>query len=158
MTTTVRPEESNREDGNAGFTAVLSTNGTGETESSFQLDVINDLERGRWDATLGGDAIGELTYRFVGGRVVLLSTWVNPAYRNRRVATELIHRVLDEIRDTGKKITIICPVVGEFIARNPGYIDLIDTVHPGSGAYPHENHTGDPGDEQQLAALTQDLS
>jgi hypothetical protein len=50
---------------------------------------------------------------------VLLSTWVAHPYRQKRVATELIARVLDEIRHSRKKITIICPVVGDFIARNP---------------------------------------
>jgi predicted GNAT family acetyltransferase len=85
-------------------------------ESSWELDVLNDAEHGRWIATLGAEAIAELPYRFVGGRVVLLSTWVDPVYRNNRVATELVARVLDEIRESGKKITIICPVVGKFAA------------------------------------------
>jgi len=84
---------------------------------SWELDVLNDAEHGRWIATLGDEAIAELSYGFVGGRVVLLTIWVDPAYRKKRVATELVSRVLDEIRESGKKITIICPVVGEFIDR-----------------------------------------
>jgi predicted GNAT family acetyltransferase len=102
--------------------------------SAWDLEVVDDTERQRFVALLGADAIGELSYRHVGGRIVLLSTWVDSAYRNQRVASELIARALDEIRGIGKKITIICPVVGEFIARNPGYAELIDPVHPGDGA------------------------
>jgi predicted GNAT family acetyltransferase len=102
--------------------------------SAWDLEVVDDTERQRFVALLGADAIGELSYRHVGGRIVLLSTWVDSAYRNQRVASELIARTLDEIRETGQKITIICPVVGEFIARNPGYADLIDAAHPGDGA------------------------
>ncbi|MEV0428128.1 GNAT family N-acetyltransferase [Micromonospora sp. NPDC050495] len=123
-----------RAENNAAIIAALGGSGLGEKESSWELDVINDAEHGRWVAVLGAEAIAELSYRFVGGRVVLLTTWVDPAYRNHRVATELVSRVLDEIRESGKKITIICPVVGEFIARHPEYTDLIDKVHPGSGA------------------------
>jgi hypothetical protein len=67
---------------------------------------------------------------------VLLTIWVGPAYRKNRVATELVSRVLHEIRESGKKITSICPVVGEFIDRNLEYADLIDKVHPGAEAYP----------------------
>jgi predicted GNAT family acetyltransferase len=115
------------------------------------------MEHGRWIATLGSDAIAELTYRFVGGRVVLLSTWVNHAYRNHRVATELVARVLDENSESGKKITIICPVVGEFIARNPEYLDLIDKVHPGAGAYPQHEPVGGQ-DEEQLTAFEHDIA
>ena len=114
-----RPRRPAREENNAALIAALNETSLSEVESSWELDVINDAEHGRWIAALGAEAIAELSYRFVGGRVVLLTTWVDPAYRHHRVATELVARVLDEIRESGKKITIICPVVGKFIARNP---------------------------------------
>jgi hypothetical protein len=88
---------------------------------------------------------------------VLLYTWADPVYRQNRVATELVASVLDEIRESGKKITIICRVVGEFIARNPEYLDLIDKVHPGAGAYPqHEPEGGQ--DDERLTAVEHDLT
>ncbi|MEU7873526.1 GNAT family N-acetyltransferase [Dactylosporangium sp. NPDC049140] len=142
MTINLDAEAATREENNAALVAALDKAGLSEVESSWGLDVINDAEHGRWVAVLGADAIAELTYRFVGGRVVLLSTWVDHAYRNHRVATELVARVLNEIRESGKKITVICPVVGEFIARNPEYLDLIDKVHPGAGAYPQHKPAG----------------
>lgn len=145
-----------REENNAALIAALDKTGVREVESSWELDVVNDAEYGRWIAALGADAIAELSYRFVGGRVVLLSTWVDHAYRNHRVATELVSRVLDEIRGSGKKITIICPVVGEFIARNPEYLDLIDTVHPGSGAYPKHEPVG-VREGEQVNAFERDV-
>lgn len=157
MTTTVEAEAISREESNSALIAEIDRSPS-DVDSEFVLDVINDSERGRWIAALGAEAVGELSYRFVGGRVVLLTTWVDHAYRNRRVATELIARVLDEIRETGKKITIICPVVGEFIARNPQYADLIDSVHPGSGAYPEPAAERAPHDDHQLAALEHDLA
>jgi predicted GNAT family acetyltransferase len=158
LTINLEAEAATREENNVALIAALDKVGLSEVKSSWELDVINDPEHGRWVATLGADAIAELTYRFVGGRVVLLSTWVNHAYRNHRVATELVARVLDEIRESGKKITIICPVVGEFIARNPQYLDLIDKVHPGSGAYPEHEPAGGPDDEQQIAVFEHDMT
>jgi predicted GNAT family acetyltransferase len=158
VTTNVEAEAATREESNAALIAALNKKALSEVESSWELDVINDTERGRWIAALGAEAIGELTYRFVGGRVVLLSTWVNHAYRNHRVATELVARVLDEIRESGKKITIICPVVGEFIARNPEYLDLIDKVHPGSGAYPQHEPAVGQDDDEQLTAFEHDMT
>ncbi|MGM7423112.1 GNAT family N-acetyltransferase [Cellulosimicrobium sp. CpK407] len=156
MTTTVEAEAVSREESNAALIAEMDKYRS-DVESDFVLDVINDTERGRWIAALGADAIGELSYRFVGGRVVLLTTWVNHAYRNRHVATELIARVLDEIRETGKKITIICPVVGEFVARHPQYADMIDKVHPGSGAFPRPA-SEPPGNARQLASFEHDIA
>jgi predicted GNAT family acetyltransferase len=151
MTINFEAEAVSRDENNAALIVALDTEGLSEVESSWELDVLNDAEHGRWVAVLGADAIAELTYRFVGGRVVLLSTWVDHAYRNHRVATELVARVLDEIRGSAKKITIICPVVGEFIARNPEYLDLIDKVHPGAGAYPSTNRRNAQDDEQLTA-------
>lgn len=157
MTINFEAEAATREENNAALIAAMDQTGPSEVESSWELDVINDTEHGRWIATLGADAIAELTYRFVGGRVVLLNTWVDPAFRQNRVATELVARVLDEIRESGKKITIICPVVGVFISRNPEYLDLIDKVHPGAGAYPQHEPAGGE-DDQQLAAFAHDLT
>lgn len=157
MTINLEAEASAREENNAALIAALGDKSLSEVVSSWELDVLNDAEHGRWIAILGAEAIAELPYRFVGGRVVLLTTWVDPAYRNSRVATELVSRVLDEIRESGKKITIICPVVGEFIARNPEYADLIDKSHPGAGAYPkHEPAEG--GHDEELAAFERDLA
>ncbi|MYX34892.1 MULTISPECIES: GNAT family N-acetyltransferase [unclassified Streptomyces] len=136
MTFNFGAEASAREENNAALIGALNEADLGESESRWVLDLVHDAEHGRWIAALGDVGIGELSYRFVGGRIVLLTTWVDPAYRKNRVATELISRVLDEIRRRGKKITLICPVVGEFIDRNPEYADLIDPVHPGAGAFP----------------------
>ena len=157
MTNNIEAEAATREENNAALIASLDEKNLNGVESSWAIDVINDAERGRWIALLGADAIAELSYRFVGGRVVLLTTWVDPAARHNRVAKELIARVLDEVRESGKKITVICPVVGEFIARHPEYLDLIDKVHPGSGAYPrHEPADGHNGED--LAEFERNLT
>ena len=158
VTTNIEAEETNREERNAALILTLNTKAPSEAESSWELDVINDTERGRWIAALGAEAIGELTYRFVGGRVVLLATWVSHAYRHQGVATELVARVLDEIRESGKKITVICPLVGEFIARNPEYLGLIDRVHPGSGAYPKHEPVGGQDDDGHVTAFEHDMA
>ncbi|MGH8965171.1 MAG: N-acetyltransferase, partial [Actinomycetes bacterium] len=76
--------------------------------------------------------------------------------RHNRVAEELIARALDDVRESGKKITVVCPVVGEFIARHPEYLDLIDKVHPGSGANPGHN-PADGDHDEELATFERDL-
>jgi predicted GNAT family acetyltransferase len=157
LTTNIEAEAAIREENNATLIATLDEKSLSEVESGWVLDVINDTERGRWIAALGAEAIAELSYRLVGGRVVLLRAWVDPVARHNRVATELIARVLDEVRESGKKITVICPVVGEFIARHPEYLDLIDKVHPGSGAYPR-HESADGNHHEDLAAFDRDLA
>lgn len=157
MTINLEAEAAACEENNAALIAALDEKNLSDVESNCELNVLNDADHGRWIAKLGAEAIAELPYRFVGGRVVLLSTWVDPVYRNNRVATELVARVLDEIRESGKKITIICPVVGKFIAHHPEYADLIEKVRPGAGAYPkHEPAEGDH--DKELTAFERDLA
>src|SRR5690606_29309407 len=74
-----------------------------------------------------------------GGRYVLISTHVDDAYRHRGLAGALVRRAMDDIARTGRKITVICPFVGDVITQHPKYFDLVDPVHPGSGI------TGTPG-------------
>src|SRR4051812_21656133 len=73
MTVNLEAEASAREENNAALIAALDETSPSEVDSSWNIDVLNDAERGRWLAALGPEAIGELSYRFVGGRVVLLS-------------------------------------------------------------------------------------
>jgi predicted GNAT family acetyltransferase len=54
-----------------------------------------------------------------------------PEFRKQGIATELIRRVLDDVRAQGKTVTIMCRIVRTFIERNPEYADLIDPEHPG---------------------------
>lgn len=158
MVSTVEQEATAREENNVALIAAIRRDrDTTETGSFFDFDLTNDAERGRWSASISGNTIAELSYRYVDGRIVLIYAWVERIYRGHKVASELIARVLDEIRRDGKKITIICPVVGEFIADHPEYSDLIDAGHPGSGAHPR------PGDERnapydELKAFTHDIA
>jgi len=73
----------------------------------------------------------EHIYRLVGERVALWYTAVLPAYRDHGVAVELIAKTLDDIRDTGKAVTVICPIVRTMIDHFPQYEDLVDKAHPG---------------------------
>lgn len=96
--------------------------------------VVHEADRQRWTVMLGPDAVGALTYQFTGKRYVLITTHVDEAFRHRGLATTLVARALDDIRRAGKTFTVICPFVGDFVARHPEYADLVDAIHPGPGA------------------------
>jgi predicted GNAT family acetyltransferase len=154
----ITAEQTEREQTNAELVAALRDAGDDPDASAWELDVVNDSEHGRWEAYVNEEVVAELTYRYVGGRVVLLSMWVDHGFRKRRVATELIARVLDEVQAAGDTITVICPVVGEFLARHPGYAGLVDPAHPGTGAFPRPAGAA-PGDyDEQLTSFERDLS
>ncbi|MEU6218115.1 GNAT family N-acetyltransferase [Streptomyces sp. NPDC047022] len=106
----------------------------------FDFDVVNDEKAGVYEAKAGGRGVAGLTYQAAGeSRLVLLATSVFPEFRNRGIATELIRRVLDDVRVQGKTVTITCPIVRTFIEHNPAYADLIDPEHPGAGSRAHRS-------------------
>jgi uncharacterized protein len=111
--------------------------GTAVTESDavahsdYDVTVQHLPDEHHYAAWINSTQVGHLDYKFVGKRIALLSTQVTPEYRHHGVATELIGATLEDIRTTGKKITIICPVVRAFINQYPQYEDMIDPVHPG---------------------------
>ena len=109
--------------------------------SDCGMTVRHDEGLQQYGAWIGTEQIGDLTYKLVGNRVVLWSTAVLPAYRRRGVATELIARALDDIRRSGKTVTVVCPIVWEVINRHPQYRDLVDSKHPGVTArQPGQRH------------------
>ena len=98
----------------------------------FDFTVVNDKEMAAYEAIVGDREIAGLPYSVSGDdRLVLLATSVFPEFRKQGVATELIRRVLDDVRSQGKTVTIMCPIVRAFIDHHPGYADLIDPEHPG---------------------------
>jgi predicted GNAT family acetyltransferase len=105
-----------------------------EPTSDYEIEVFKDDTLHKYNAVLGEYDVGSLTYDYVGGRIVLLQTVVINTFRHHGIATELISRVLDDIRSTGRKITIICPIVREFIDLHPEYEGLVDPAHPGVGS------------------------
>ncbi|MFD5215456.1 GNAT family N-acetyltransferase [Microbacterium sp. NPDC058345] len=157
MATTLEAEATRRAANNAALITEMTASDHTENPSDYELTIVNDAERGRWIAVLGAEGIGELTYRYVGGRVVLLKAWVDHSYRNHGVASELVAYALDEITRMGKKITIICPVVGTFISQHPEFADLIDARHPGSGASPAMPEAAPRDDESEIAEFEKDI-
>jgi predicted GNAT family acetyltransferase len=105
------------------------------TDPTLQLLVVNETASERYDAIVGDRAIGSLSYKDFGSRVVLLATTVDPDYRGRGVATQLVRLVLDGLLAAGKTVTIECPIVRTFIDRNPAYEDLVDRAHPGLSSH-----------------------
>jgi predicted GNAT family acetyltransferase len=100
---------------------------------AFAFEVVNEESTRSFDAIVGDTEVGSLTYDLVDGedRLVLLATSVFPEFRNEGIATELIRRVLDVVREQGKTVTIFCPIVRTFIDAHPAYADLVDPAHPG---------------------------
>jgi predicted GNAT family acetyltransferase len=129
------PDEAGYPDGTGSLTEdqetlidhVLDT----EDKPDFDFNLVNEKENGIYEAFVGDTEIGGISYSLTGDRIVLLAASVYPEFRHQGVATEMIRRVLDDVRAQGKTTTIICPIVRTFIDNHPQYEDLVDLKHPG---------------------------
>jgi predicted GNAT family acetyltransferase len=104
--------------------------------TDIDVRVAKDAGSETYDAWLGSDRIGTLAYQSAGGRVAMISIAVEPEYQHRGVAGELIAGALDDVADSGRTVTIICPVVRSFIDEHPEYTRLIDANRPGIRSRP----------------------
>jgi uncharacterized protein len=84
-----------------------------------------------YEAAVDGEVIGIIGYRDARGRRVLVNTSVDPAHRHQGIAHQLIRFALDDIRAHQLTLTIMCPIVGNFIRERPEYADLVDASYPG---------------------------
>jgi hypothetical protein len=84
-----------------------------------------------YEARVGETVVGTIIYEVEGPRVVLTHTIVEPSYRRKGIATALVKGALDDLRASGKTITVFCSFVSDFIGQHPEYADLIDPDHPG---------------------------
>jgi predicted GNAT family acetyltransferase len=100
-----------------------------DTES--ELRVHRDDSRRVWTATLDGRDVADVRYEIVDGRIVIVSTTVEPEFRGHGVADELIAYALDDLRTWGKRVVVSCPAVARFVAENGQFSDMVDVVQPG---------------------------
>jgi predicted GNAT family acetyltransferase len=122
----------------AALIAEVSGRGVGEVdlpsaETDVEISVRHRIDEDRFAAVLGEWGIGTISYREIGsihylhrdGVLVIDWTYLEPQFRGRGIATEFIADVLDDLRDTGSRIAVTCPVVSAFIAANPEYADQV---------------------------------
>lgn len=93
--------------------------------------VRDNPESGAYEAVIDGEVIGIVGYNDAHDRRVLTHTAIDPGYRHQGLAHRLIRYALDDIRTHHRTVTIICPIVTDFIRKHPEYTDLIDPSRPG---------------------------
>ncbi|HTN54668.1 MAG TPA: GNAT family N-acetyltransferase [Microbacterium sp.] len=109
---------------NAGAARVLHDVDTPSAETDEEVTVHRLGDRGVYSATIAGREIASLLYREEPGLIVVLSTEVDPDFRGRGIAGDLIADALDDIRSRGMKVRAVCPVVAAFMASSVLFSDL----------------------------------
>ncbi|GGI43989.1 putative GNAT family acetyltransferase [Agromyces flavus] len=99
-----------------------------DAESEVRVHRVDDEHI--YAATLRDLRVATIPYEEADDRITVYTTTVEPDFRGRGLATELIAYALDDIRRRGMKLTVRCPVVAAFMEANTQYADLIDAERP----------------------------
>ena len=93
-----------------------------------ELSVHDNTEEGRYEAWLGGEVVGVVSYHAepaLPGLVTLVHTEVDPALEGKGVGSRLVAAALDDIRRRGLSFVPVCPFVRAYLRRHPEQSDLL---------------------------------
>ena len=90
-----------------------------------ELSILDDAERSRFEAWLGGELAGVLTYRRSADVTELPHTKVAERFEGRGIGGLLAKAALDDARERGSRVDPVCPFIAAYIRKNPEYADLV---------------------------------
>jgi uncharacterized protein len=91
------------------------------------LTVHDNKEKRRYEAQLGGDVVGVISYHADPGLLTLVHTEVDPAVEGKGVGSRLVAGALEDIRRRDLSVVPVCPFVRAHLRRHPEQIDLVQT-------------------------------
>jgi predicted GNAT family acetyltransferase len=89
-------------------------------------ELIDDREKRRYKLLVAGEEVGFVEYDPVGSESILIKhTEVGSQHEGKGYGSELVRRVLDDIRGRGLTVIPICPYALNYVRRHPEYRDLV---------------------------------
>ena len=91
-----------------------------------ELQLANDASAHRYRLLLDGQELGFVEYDPIGELAILIKhTEIRPEFEGKGYGSELVRRVLDDVRQEGKTVIPICPYTISFIRRHREYIEVV---------------------------------
>ncbi len=91
-----------------------------------ELQLANDVGAHRYRLLQGGQELGYAEVDPVGEHAVLIKhTEIKPEFEGKGYGSELVRRMLEDVRQQGKTVIPICPYALNFIRRHREYIELV---------------------------------
>lgn len=84
-----------------------------------------NAEKERYEISVDGELAGFTEARPRGEVVLFPHTEIDPEFRGRGLATQLVQAALDDVRSRGLKVRATCSIVRGFLDEHPEYQDLV---------------------------------
>lgn len=82
-------------------------------------------DENRYLYLVDGDVVGLTDYLVVDDAIHLTHTEISPSLRGNGLGDDMVHLILDEIRDgTTLRVIPACPFVTDWLERHPEYREL----------------------------------
>jgi predicted GNAT family acetyltransferase len=94
-------------------------------ESDPPIRVIDNPEKHRYEAYVGEELAGFVTYLSRSGAVVLVHTEVASAFEGHGIGGRLAAGALKDIRARALQVVPLCPFIAGYIDRHPELSDLV---------------------------------
>jgi len=91
-----------------------------------EVTVVDNRERGRYEALIDGQPAAYSTYELEPGRVVITHTVVRPKFEGRGVGSRLAKFAVDDVRNRGLRIKPVCEFTRAWLRRHPEYESIVD--------------------------------
>lgn len=89
------------------------------------VEIADHPERGRYEISVDGAMAGFCDHHEQDGAMVLPHTVVDPRFRGRGLAGQLVRRALDDARRRGLHVVPRCSYVARYLLEHPDDLDLV---------------------------------
>jgi predicted GNAT family acetyltransferase len=103
-----------------------------ESPAAQALEVVHNPNERFYELLVDGQFGGLAVYEVSGGRYVFTHTFIAEGHRGHGLSQVLLRGVLEDVRARHIAMTNFCPILDRFIEKNPEYLPLIDSGHPGT--------------------------
>jgi predicted GNAT family acetyltransferase len=94
--------------------------------ANSEIDIRNNPAESRYEAWLGDELAGFVTYELRDATIVFVHTEVDDANEGEGIGSALARGALDDVRRDGElEVVAQCPFVRKWIERHPAYQDLL---------------------------------
>jgi len=97
---------------------------TTSTDSGVQVS--DNPERARYEASIDGSQLGFAEYRLDGDTIVFTHTEVDDAAEGKGVGSALAKTALDDARSRNLRVVPRCRFIARYIGHHDEYLDLVD--------------------------------
>lgn len=95
------------------------------SEETREIVVRDNPVEHRYEISVDGNLAGFTVYEAGDSFLAFVHTEVADAYEGQGLAKVLVTQTLDDVRRRELAVLPFCPYVRGFIAKNPGYVDLV---------------------------------